>query len=126
MSTPAPASIANRRWSSRRFALLSILLPIGAFVLMLTVFGAMPRGRHVTWSDTQTAVVFAALAAVPLASIVGIVFSITALVRTRHERLLGVATGSVLAVIGVIASLASVGLLALLTWAALEGLASFR
>ena len=125
MSAPAPAPAA-KRWSSRRFALLSILLPVGAFVLLIVLFAAMPRGRHVMWSDTQTAVVFAAFAAVPLASVVGIVFSIMALVRTRHERMLGVATGSVLAFIGVMVSLMSIALLTLLTWAALQGLASFR
>jgi hypothetical protein len=125
MPTSALEPVA-KHWSSRRFALLSILLPIGAFVLMVAAFAAMPSGRRVTWSDAQTAIVLASVAAVPLASTAGIVLSIMAVVRARHERLLGLAVGSTLAVIGVIVSVASVALLAFLAWAALQGLASFR
>jgi len=97
-----------------------------SFIVLAAMFSTVPRGRHVVLSDAHTAVLLAAITAVPLASIAGIVLSVVAFVRARRERAAGMVVGHALGVVAVLVSLVSIALLALLVWAALQGLASFR
>ena len=121
--TETPQAVPPARWTARQLGCLGALLPIGALAFMIFYFSVAVAGRRRTLTDVEGTIALLVVAAVPLAALAGIVLCIVAFRRARRERPVG---GYTFAMIGTLIAVVTVALLALLVWAALQGLAGFR
>ena len=118
----APQAVPPTRWTARRLGCLGVALPIVAFAFMIFFFSVAVKGRR-TLTDLEGTIALLVVAAVPVAAITGIVLCIIAFRRARRDEPAG---GRGLAIVGTLIAIATVALLALLVYFALQGLAGFR
>jgi heme/copper-type cytochrome/quinol oxidase subunit 2 len=114
-------AVPPTRWTARRLGCLGVALPIVAFAFMI-FFSVAVKDRR-TLTDLEGTIALLVVAAVPVAAITGIVLCIIAFRRARRDEPGG---GRSLAIVGTLIAIATVGLLALLVYFALQGLAGFR